>query len=521
MRNLFVVLLFGLSVYSGYGQTTFSTLYNSGDSLGYNDSMGIGYSIIIDDSFYYVVGLGNVDLGAIYLDIFFLKTDLYGNRIIAKYYYGNDSTVYLPGYYNNLSVSNNYLITGAWLAYFDTLFPINEASKAMYMKFNKLGDTLLTRLIVGDGYSVYSNSVLNPINQAKWFVGVTRDTLGTTLHTIITEYDSLDNLIIEKKFGNGFNNEGGTSVSLMASNNILIASEVSYDDFNINSDGKIYETDVAGNTFFSKTFGTTGYDKGYYANLSINKTAIISSHLLDTTLNEGDYEYTSCITKMDLDGNIHWRTFFNNPYLQFFYTTRDFEDGSIVAIGIKEIDTNYVYNGFICKLDSNGVVLWERTYTNNPIYDHYLFDFQKTADGGYICSGAGTDGDEFFYEGPMWLLKLDSMGCLIPGCDATPIINTQGIDNTFFIVYPNPISNTSTVEINIPPNFQIIPGKKLSLNIYDIAGKLADRYSNIIVNNPNEVIRFNIYKKNLAKGIYEAELNYGGNSLGAVKVVVE
>ncbi len=119
----------------------------------------------------------------------------------------------------------------------------------------------------------------------------------------------------------------------------------------------------------------------------------------------------------------------------------------------------------------------------------------------------------------MWLVKLDSMGCLEPGCaDTFTYIKPILIQNAIFNIFPNPVTNTSTVEIKIPEGFQIISGKKLILNIYDITGKLVDNYSNIQIHNSNEVIRFNIYKKNLVSGIYEAALFYGGMKLGVIKL---
>lgn len=67
MKITFLSLIFCLAVTNiCHSQTTFSKLYTN------NDSMGLGYSIGIDDSAYYIVGLGNVDiLGATYVDLFF------------------------------------------------------------------------------------------------------------------------------------------------------------------------------------------------------------------------------------------------------------------------------------------------------------------------------------------------------------------------------------------------------------------------------------------------------------------
>ncbi len=112
------------------------------------------------------------------------------------------------------------------------------------------------------------------------------------------------------------------------------------------------------------------------------------------------------------------------------------------------------------------------------------------------------------------------MGCLEPGCGEVPILNPPAA-GALFSIYPNPVTSNATVEIHIPDNFNIIPGTKLSLDIYDITGKRADRYANIPVHNSNEVIRFNLFKRNLAAGVYTANLRYAEENMGTVKIIFE
>ncbi len=285
--------------------------------------------------------------------------------------------------------------------------------------------------------------------------------------------------------------------------------------------GKFSKIDTSGNTYFSKELGNEGDDSEIEVKVAQNKKSFIVRQYIDTVINTGDYQYVSYIGKMDTNGVFIWRTFLNDEYYKYFYTLRTFEDGNIVAVGAKIVDDNYATHGYIIKLDSNGTILWERDYTEYLTGDHYFFDFRKMNDEGFVISGVGIKEIDSTAQSMLWLVRLDSFGCLIPGCDETPIINPPLNEKTPFLIYPNPINNTSTVEINIPDDFQIIPGEKLSLNVFDIAGKLVDRYTNIHVSNPNEVIRFNMYKKNLARGVYHAELNYGGNQLGVLKIVVE
>jgi len=66
----------------------------------------------------------------------------------------------------------------------------------------------------------------------------------------------------------------------------------------------------------------------------------------------------------------------------------------------------------------------------------------------------------------------------------------------------------------------MVSGATISLQIYDISGKIVDTYANIPVSNPGETIRFNVYRKKITNGFYNAQLFYNNTPLGNFKIVL-
>ncbi|MEZ5015107.1 MAG: T9SS type A sorting domain-containing protein [Chitinophagales bacterium] len=108
------------------------------------------------------------------------------------------------------------------------------------------------------------------------------------------------------------------------------------------------------------------------------------------------------------------------------------------------------------------------------------------------------------------------MGCLVPGCDEITAIDskpqTAGAD---FIIYPNPVHDMATVEVQIPDALQIIAGKNLELQVIDMQGRKTDIPTNISLTNGGEIIRFQIQTSAFAQGNYMAVILYNNTILGS------
>jgi hypothetical protein len=108
-------------------------------------------------------------------------------------------------------------------------------------------------------------------------------------------------------------------------------------------------------------------------------------------------------------------------------------------------------------MNKNRKVLWERSYIDST-YQGVTFGLRHiipTRDGGYLATGTITNFMTGVWESHNWLLKLDSMGCLEPGCsninyitDTEEVVFLKGKD---IKVYPNPASDY--VQVEFPSDF--------------------------------------------------------------------
>ena len=113
----------------------------------------------------------------------------------------------------------------------------------------------------------------------------------------------------------------------------------------------------------------------------------------------------------------------------------------------------------------------------------------------------------------MWLLKVDSIGCLFSGCDTIAALFEQTIENDYkIIIYPNPFTNFITFKIS-PVLKQ--ESKKLIFVLYDLLGKEIKRFENIKLN----TIEFN--RENLSNGMYIYNIMNENGIIGIGKIIAK
>ena len=518
MKRIIISINLILCGFGSYGQTTFSKLYWN------YPYTSLGLSVSVDANFIYQTGRGSSFIdGTLMPNFYFLKANLSGDQILIKSLVGDLSYIYNVGYASSSALVNDTTIyVAGYYSRYDTLFPPwNEEHNGMLYAFNLEGDTLFTKKHVGDGDTEFNRLIFD--NNMLLLGGDTRDTIDT-IATVVPSYlvklDHLGQLIWETKLGDGIQIETTGLMDFSSSGQIIAGGSIinSVDMFGIYRNGKVYKIDASGVIYFTKEIGTPGADTEIEVKVSKNYQSYVVRQNLDTVINEGDYGYVQYIGKTDTNFNFLWRTFLNDEYYKYIYTLRTFEDGSIVAVGAAVVDDTYEPHGYIVKLDSNGTVLWERDYANAPGGHNYLYDFQKMPDGGYICSGLGGDSIDGGIESMAWLLRLDSMGCLIPGCDEVSVYDFIDDVDPSIKLYPNPFAEQATLEINVPDDFVIDPNQTLHCDIIDMQGRIVDTYSNIYLTNPGETIRFAVFRRGMATGTYLARISYGDMLLGTISI---
>lgn len=168
---------------------------------------------------------------------------------------------------------------------------------------------------------------------------------------------------------------------------------------------------------------------------------------------------------------------------------------------------------FLMKLDNNFNLLWKRIYIPEG-YDELdaspaqcqLNDFVENEDGSitalgrvYMCTGTGPQGG---YIQDSYMIRVDSLGCLIPGCS---IGITEFDDLSDLLVYPNPTSSNLTIQL--PTN------DSWTVRLYNMNGQVVSAEK---INGNN---RLDLNLQNFTSGLYTVQaMNENGKVY--TKVVV-
>lgn len=200
-----------------------------------------------------------------------------------------------------------------------------------------------------------------------------------------------------------------------------------------------------------------------------------------------------------------------------------------IATGFAFAENSNFWQGIMLRTADNGDSLWMRRYF---YYDDLmtdgmgeLNDVVPTLDGGFIAcgftQGAYTGPYPPSYSQDVWVVKVDSLGCIIPGCDI-PMGITSQITNLGYAlnVYPNPLRraqgvNHLHVAVKLPANFKT--EGPLVLTVVSMEGKSV-RQEVVPTSAPNELL---IDVTGLAPGAYTVHLSDAHTWIAGKKFVIE
>ncbi len=172
-------------------------------------------------------------------------------------------------------------------------------------------------------------------------------------------------------------------------------------------------------------------------------------------------DYPVIIKRSVIDNSLIW----TYPFLSFniyrIYFLTDLpsrNDGSMIGGGIGSRflgNKKYEhYLGWLFKIDASGALKWSRFYKDDRYeYDGGYFVTATELSNGDIVAGGELDQLSFNPPGLSWVLHLDSMGCLTPGCvDTMLYTRTEEVNGkllvkeVFFKSFPNPVHDRLSVE---------------------------------------------------------------------------
>ena len=202
----------------------------------------------------------------------------------------------------------------------------------------------------------------------------------------------------------------------------------------------------------------------------------------------------------------------DNFYLDYIsYGLKEVLDGGFVGYGFGELPYDETLldipeRGIVYKVDENLDSLWARYYgvfTDEVNAENYFYDMVEGPDSCLYLTGSAERGISSGLSGlgHVWLVKLDQHGCLEPGChlieDTTDnIVQIIGLQNSLK-VFPNPVRDNFTLQIELPPEFS--PPSSSVIKIIDMNGR---EVKQIQLNNIGHQHTEQINVSELATGAY-------------------
>lgn len=158
---------------------------------------------------------------------------------------------------------------------------------------------------------------------------------------------------------------------------------------------------------------------------------------------------------------------------QYLYALSQTKDGALLGCGWRRLSpflpeqVDSTEDGWVFKATSDGKEVWQRYHRHALEGDFRLWDVEPT-EKGMIAAGYSNDADSTNDESMnAWGLKLDSAGCLKPGC-AVGIERRSKKVVSELRVYPNPAQEHLYIEL--PDN----KGAGSRLRIWNSRGRLME-----------------------------------------------
>jgi hypothetical protein len=170
------------------------------------------------------------------------------------------------------------------------------------------------------------------------------------------------------------------------------------------------------------------------------------------------------------------------------------QEGGFLICGYTDHPQFHWYQvGWLLRINANGDSLWYREYAYLQLNEAFntLKAVDLTNDKGFVASGTLFAGTQ-----DIWVIKTDSIGCLVPNCDGVSITEFNPAAGAQMLIYPNPFNEAFAIKYFIPAE-----NKEAVFQLYDIYGKLV--YQTGLT---KEVRQLQVVASSLKAGMYIASL---------------
>jgi hypothetical protein len=173
-----------------------------------------------------------------------------------------------------------------------------------------------------------------------------------------------------------------------------------------------------------------------------NNWIISCLNLIETNLCETCHYLVPYTLSVTADfGSINWITKFAS------FSPKQNEQPAVTSMVKCSDNSGFITSGFdgysfLYKVNNNGDSVWLKKYIplgwndERALWTEFV-DLKATLFGTYLLTGRVSD-NELNIIRP-WILHIDSVGCLVPGCDSkVGLIESGSPEVDYFSIYPNP-----------------------------------------------------------------------------------
>jgi hypothetical protein len=429
--------------------------------------------------------------------LYFIKTNQLGDTVFTKVYnkprYNIDGTKFLKTKWGYLLAGNEF-----------DLKRYIESSYGSYLKLwkiNEFGDTISTHNYNIQNGNDYAVKIITTSDGGFAILGQTCNQIQSDkkCNYYLMKLDSLGNkqwFKIYKQSNTSFENPN--SIIQLPDGTFYL-----FGQSTLNSIMKwfLVKTDSVGNLLWQKTYNDYPRQAGLdIEQVGIDKLLLVGGY---NSIQNGSGFASACIKLIDTIGNSIWnKTYSGNQLNDKSFNSVVKLDNKLLIVGSNSIYDSLNNNqGWLLAINLNGDSLYQRLYNPVSIWPEQIYGINKTNDG-FIMSGYGFTKIDSINTQDAWLLKVDTFGCLTPGCQLV------GLDNIPFSreeikIYPNPAKDKIQFKHN---------NKILSYRVADYTGKLlmAGNY-----------LESGIDIENLSRGVYIVQVLLENKSQAFGKLIVE
>ena len=165
----------------------------------------------------------------------------------------------------------------------------------------------------------------------------------------------------------------------------------------------LIKTDTNGDTLWTKTFGGTNNENGWYVQQTTDGGYIIVGNT------HPDGQAKIWLIKTDSQGSQEWNQTFGVGESNAGFSVQHTTDGGYIITGYARAISSMGNSVWLIKTDSNGNEEWNRAFGGDAADDgDGGYSVQQTSDGGYIITGETMSFGNGIND--VWLIKTDSEG---------------------------------------------------------------------------------------------------------------